>query len=164
MATSEVISYDKRELRDIVKVLRSLDEKTQARAKEAIKKLTERELNAIRQAASTRTKNNIAARRIADGGKISKSSLLGEIKFGFASQRFSGGADTRKSDRDEPNKKGILGGMEFGSNRLKQFPNYSGRYGKGSRGWFIYPTIRGIQPEIIREFEQIVEAAVKEWN
>ncbi len=41
-------------------------------------------------------------------------------------------------------------GIEFGSNKFKQFPAYSGRQGRGSRGWFIYPTLRRIQPELIR--------------
>jgi hypothetical protein len=28
--------------------------------------------------------------------------------------------------------------------------------GPGSRGWFIYPTIRHLQPTIIKEFEEII--------
>jgi hypothetical protein len=36
--------------------------------------------------------------------------------------------------------------------------------GPGSRGWFIYPTIRATQPEIIKEFQDIVISLGKEWS
>ena len=149
MALQEPIAYDKRELRDIVKVMRTISDESQQKARDAISKLTDKELTAIRNAASTRTKANKVAMRVAEGGRAKKSSLLGEITFGMASQRFSGGADTRFSTRGEKPKKGIGGGIEFGSNKFKQFPDWSGRAsGGGSRGWFIYPTIRSMQKEV----------------
>jgi len=53
---------------------------------------------------------------------------------------------------------------------VKKYPNmprWSGPMpkGPGSRGWFIYPTIRALQPEIIKEFEEIsYHALLKEWS
>jgi hypothetical protein len=55
-------------------------------------------------------------------------------------------------------------GLEFGSTRFKQFPNWSGRYGGGSRGWFIYPTLRDIQPELTERWTNEMNDVVKVWG
>jgi hypothetical protein len=91
--------------------------------------------------------------KIAQGSRVSKSSKIGEISFGFVSQKFSGGGTTQQ----------LWGGFEFGSNRYKQFPVWSGRAGRGSRGWFIYPTLRAEQPYIINEWENAFSKILKEW-
>jgi hypothetical protein len=79
---------------------------------------------------------------------------VGEISYGFVSQKFSGGGTTQQ----------LWGGEEFGSNKFKQFPIWSGRYGGvGSRGWFIYPTLRAEQPHIIEEWENAFTKILKEW-
>ncbi len=61
--------------------------------KRRVGELAEKELSEIRRIAASRGK---VADRIAQGGKVKKSSLLGEVSFGFASQRFSGGATTQR--------------------------------------------------------------------
>ena len=78
---------------------------------------------------------------------------IGEISYGFASQKFSGGATTQQ----------LWGGEEFGSNKYKQFPIWSGKYNRGSKGWFIYPTLRRLQPEIIAQWETAFSEIIKEW-
>jgi hypothetical protein len=75
------------------------------------------------------------------------------MSFGFASQKFSGGATTQQ----------LWGGAEFGSNKFKQFPIWSGREGRGSRGWFIYPTLRKEQPYIVDQWEDSFSKILKEW-
>jgi hypothetical protein len=107
----------------------------------------------IKQAASQRTKSGKVAQRVADGVSIKKSSKIGEFSYGFARQKFSGGATTQT----------LWGGVEFGSNRFKQFPSFSGRSGRGSRGWFIYPTLRKIQPELINKWQESFNRILKEW-
>jgi len=96
---------------------------------------------------------NKAASRIAQGSRVSKSSKIGELSFGFVSQKFSGGGTTQQ----------LWGGYEFGSNKYKQFPVWSGREGRGSRGYFIYPTLRAEQPHIINEWENAFTKILKEW-
>jgi hypothetical protein len=98
--------------------------------------------------------NNQAASRIAQGSRVSKSSKVGELSFGFVSQKFSGGGPTQQ----------LWGGYEFGSNKFKQFPVWSGREGRGSRGWFIYPTLRAEQPHIVAEWESAFSKILKEWT
>jgi len=127
-----------------------MDEEAIAAAKRESSALAEFAQGRIKEKSNTR---GIAAQRIAQGSRVSKSSKIGELSFGFASQKFSGGATTQQ----------LWGGNEFGSNKYKQFPIWSGREGRGSKGWFIYPTLREIQPEIITQWENAFDRILKEW-
>ena len=164
-STEPSIFFSKRELNQISRVFRSMDDIAKEEAKRKIQELVGKQLSAIRAIARSRGK---VAQRVADGGQVKKSSLQGELKFGFASQRFSGGATTQFNTRNDPkgNRKGIGAGAEFGSSNYPQFPRWSGPMpkGPGSRGWFIYPAVRASQPEIIKEFEEIISDIVKEWS
>jgi hypothetical protein len=75
------------------------------------------------------------------------------MSFGFASQKFSGGGTTQQ----------LWGGYEFGSNKYKQFPIWSGREGRGSKGWFIYPTLKAEQPQIVSQWAEAFSQIVKVW-
>ena len=165
VSTEPLIVYDKKELNQFAKVLRNMSDIAVKETKRRVGELAERELSEIRNLAKSRGK---VADRVAQGGKVKKSSLLGEISFGFANQTFSGGATTQFNNRKDPkgNRLGIGAGHEFGSNRYPQFPRWSGGMSKGagSRGWFIYPTIRHLQPTIIKEFEDIILDIRKEFN
>jgi hypothetical protein len=110
--------------------------------------------SSVIDAAATSNTNQRAKVRIATGAKVSKSSKIGEISYGFAAQKFSGGGTTQQ----------LWAGNEFGSNTKKQFPVWSGREGRGSRGWFIYPTLRRIQPEIVKRWENAFVKVVKEFD
>jgi len=164
VGTEPSIFYSQKELRQISKVLRTMSEIAVAESKKRVQEIAQRELDSIRAVASGRGK---VAKRIADGGKVKKSSLLGEISFGFASQKFSGGATTQFNTRNDPpgNRKGIGAATEFGSAKYPQFPRWSGPMpkGPGSRGWFIYPTVRALQPTIIKEFEEVILEIRKEF-
>ena len=165
VSTEPLIVYDKKELNQFARVLRNMSDIAVEETKRRVGELAERELSEIRNAAKSRGK---VADRVAQGGKVKKSSLLGEISFGFASQKFSGGATTQFNNRKDPkgSRLGIGAGHEFGSNRYPQFPRWSGGMSKGagSRGWFIYQTIRHLQPTIIKEFEDIILDIRKEFN
>jgi hypothetical protein len=130
-----------------------MDDEALSQAKEATSELATYVQSKIKATASSRTRN-LVDNRVADGSKVSKSSKVGEISFGFAGQKLSGGATTQQ----------IWGGVEFGSNRFKQFPVWSGREGRGSRGWFIYPTLRSVQPEIVKKWEESFSKIIKEYN
>ena len=164
-STEPLIVYDKKELAQFAKVIRNMSEIAVKETKRRVGDLAERELREIRNVAKSRGK---VADRVAQGGKVKKSSVLGEISFGFAGQKFSGGATTQFNTRKDPkgSRLGIGAAVEFGSNRYPQFPRWSGGMSKGagSRGWFIYPTIRHLQPTIIKEFEDIILDIRKEFN
>ena len=147
---SEVIAYDKAELRGIIKAFKAMDDEAIDAAKGESSALATFVQKNIFEAAGAR---GTVASRIAQGSEVSKSSKVGEISYGFVSQRFSGGATTRD----------LWGGEEFGSNTFRQFPIWSGRYGRGSRGWFIYPTLRKLQPEILAKWNLAFNKILKEW-
>lgn len=149
---SDAIAYDKTELRAITRSFKAMDDEALTQAKKSSSDLATWVRGKIVDAAG-RT-NNRLDNRVAEGSKVSKSSKIGEISFGFAGQKLIGGGTTQQ----------LWGGAEFGSNRLKQFPVWSGREGRGSRGWFIYPTLRSVQPEIVKRWEQSFTEIVKEFN
>ena len=152
MANEVTIGYDEQELRAIIGSFKAMNEEATAQAKKETSALAEWVKGRI--VTASRSTRNLVDNRVAEGAKVSKSSKIGEISFGFAGQKFSGGATTQQ----------VWGGAEFGSNRWKQFPVWSGREGRGSRGWFIYPTLRAAQPEIVKRWEESFSKIIKEFN
>ena len=150
MSDNVEIAYDKADLRRITSAFKAMDSEATDAAKRESSALAEFAQGKIKAKAVTRGK---AADRIASGSRVSKSSKIGELSFGFVSQKFSGGATT----------KDLWGGTEFGSNKYKQFPVWSGTEGRGSKGWFIYPTLREIQPDLIAKWENAFDRILKEW-
>ena len=145
------IAYDKSDLRKIYAAFKAMDEEAVTAAKKESNALATYLKGKIETAAGSA--NNKVAPKIATGSRVSKSSKTGEISYGFAGQKLSGGATTQM----------LWGGYEFGSNKYKQFPVWSGREGRGSRGWFIYPTLRAEQPHIINQWENAFSRILKEW-
>jgi hypothetical protein len=150
---SDAIALDKSELSKVFKALKNMDDAAIDEAKRASGALAEYSRNEIIQSADKLRSRSVAS-RVASGSRVKKSSKIGEITFGFASQKFSGGADTKQ----------IWGGSEFGSNTYKQFPVWSGREGRGSKGYFIYPTLRRIQPYIVAEWTKSFNKILGEWT
>jgi hypothetical protein len=152
MSDNVEIAYNKQDLRKITSALKAMGDEATDAAKRESSAIAEFAQGKIQQKAVTRGK---AADRSASGSRVSKSSKIGELSFGFVSQKFSGGGST----------KDLWGGTEFGSNKFKQFPIWSGQSpkGAGSQGWFIYPTLREIQPDIIAKWENAFDRILKEW-
>jgi hypothetical protein len=148
---SEQAGFDRAELRLVYKALKNMEDGAKEEAKRQSGALAE---YAQKQISSTAQGRGKAAIKVATGSKVKKSSTTGEITYGYASQRFSGGGTTRD----------LWGGNEFGSNRYRQFPVWSGREGRGSKGWFIYPTLRRIQPKIVSEWTAAFDRILKEWT
>ena len=151
---SEAIAYNRKELRAVISAFKAMSDQAVVEAKRESNALAEYAADKIKVAAAGRQVSSIAANRIASGVRVSKSSKVGEISYGFASQRFSGGATTRD----------LWGPMEFGDNKRKQFPNRTPRLRGGNAGYFIYPTLRAIQPYIVEQWEQAFSRILKEYN
>ena len=149
----ELVAFDKTELRQVFKALKNMGEEANEEAKRQSGALAEFARDEVIQKANSLASNKVAS-RIAQGSRVKKSSRIGEITYGFASQKFSGGATTKT----------IWGGSEFGSNKFKQFPVWSGREGRGSKGWYIYPTLRKIQPQIVARWTESFDKILKEWT
>ena len=160
---SEVLTYDKAELRSINRAFKAMDEEAVKEAKEKSGSLVEYLKGKIIIKAGS-MKNNKAPLRIAQGAKVAKSSKIGEINIGYSSQKFSGGGTTQINQGGEGGI-GILGGYEFGSNKYRQFPVWSGKGDRGgSKGWFIYPTLKEEQPYLIAKWEESLDSVIQEWT
>jgi len=153
MAT-ETIAYDRAELRSIIRAFKAMETQATDEAKRESSALADFAAGKIKEAAAFRTVSGKAVRRVADGVRVSKSSKVGEFSYGFATQRFSGGGTTQI----------LWAGLEFGSNRFKQFPRRTPNNGRGNAGYFIYPTLRQIQPELVRQWEEAFSRILKEYE
>ncbi len=154
MVASDPITYDRAELSGILKAFKAMDEQAIQEARTESSALATYAANEIKVSALGRTVASAGVRRVAEGVRISKSSKIGEFSYGFASQRFSGGGTTQK----------LWAGLEFGSNRYRQFPRRTPSRGRGNSGYFIYPTLRKIQPELVRKWEEAFATILKKWG
>ena len=152
--SSEAITYDKRELRSIISAFKAMDDEAISAAKKESSALAEYAANEIKAYSVSRMFGQKAINRIVEGVRISKSSKIGELSYGFASQRLSGGGST----------KDIWAGYEFGSNRYHQFPRRTPNRGRGNSGYFIYPALRKIQPQLIAKWEEAFSKIVGKWD
>jgi hypothetical protein len=153
---AEQTALDKAQLGAVFKALRNMDKQATEEAKRQSGALADYARAEVIQTAGSLQSRNVAG-RIANGSRVKKSSRIGEITYGFAAQKFSGGATTKE----------LWGPSEFGTNKLKQFPVWSGRNpsgGAGSKGYFIYPTLRKIQPYIVAKWTESFSKILKEWT
>jgi hypothetical protein len=147
MAEPLKAEYDKADLRIILKSFKAMSDEAVSQSKKVGFDLAEYAAGKIRSyAVGSRF---IGSSRVADNVKVSKSSKIGEFAYGYKSQRFfSGGASTLD----------MVYGLEFGSNRLPQFP------ARKKEGYFIYPTLRKLQPELIKRWESSFDKILKEFD
>jgi hypothetical protein len=138
------VEYNRADLRQILKSFKAMDDEAIDQTKKLSGELAEYAADQIKAAARRNSKYPKGSIKVADGVRIAKSSKIGEFKYGFASQKLSGGGNTQD----------ILYGLEFGSRRYKQFPGRSPNKGRGNAGYFIYPTLRQEQPELIEKWEK----------
>jgi len=151
---SDAIAYDKKELANIKRAFKAMDDQAITESKEVGSNLANYLKDKIIDSAASRNKAGQVAQRVAQGITVSKSSRIGELSVGFARQRFSGGGTTQQ----------LWPGVEFGSKKFKQFPEWSGRYGGGSRGYFIFPTLRREQAYIVQQWEASFAQIVKRFD
>jgi hypothetical protein len=159
-----IFEYNKGEINKIAKVIRKLGDEAKEQARQISSDLVDFAVSEIKTAANSHPRPK-QAKRIAEGVRISKSSVVGEFGLGFASQRFSGGATTQLNEGKSAGQLGILAGVEFGARRQKQFLTRTPRFGlRGNTGTFIWPTLRRIQPDLIAKWEQRFDIIAKEWD
>ena len=134
----EVEAYNRKQIRQIAAAFKAMDEQAIKEAQETGFALAEFLKGKIVTKSYGRSKATAVATRIAEGIRVSKTSKVGEMSVGFASQRFSGGGTTKE----------LWGGMEFGSKKFSQFPTWN------PQGWFIYPALRENQGDLVKQWEE----------
>lgn len=153
MAASS-IGYDKAELRKVLRAFKAMDVEATKQAQKVSNELADEAAQRIKRTAGSRPHISKMAQRVADGVKVSKTSKIGEFSYGYKSQKFSGGGNTQD----------LWPGIEFGSKHYKQFAPWSGRQGRGSRGYFIYPTLRAMQPYLVDKWERAFKNILRKWG
>lgn len=111
------------------------------------------ELKASAAGANSIGGNSFQAQAVAQG-IVPRKDRLALIRIGGNRQVVSGGGSV--SD--------LLWGAEFGSNRFRQFPQRSPREGRGNRGYFIFPTLKRLQPKIRKDWVKAVEKVADVWR
>lgn len=163
LSERSMVVYDKKELRKITSAFKAMSDQAIEEAKKQSAALAQFLGERIVQAAYGAPNPRVAV-RIAQGFRVSKSSKIGELSFGFAGQKFSGGATTQFNVGKEGGN-GLLAGAEFGAKKYPQFPSRTPRYGvRGNAGYFIYPTLRENQSELIRQWEEAFSNILKEYD
>ena len=151
--SAEFSAFSQRELRFLAKTFQVMGDEAVDKSKAIAYEISQISKKEIAQAGYGRTVSAKGVRRVVDGASISRTSKTGRLSYGFAGQRFSGGGSTKILWR----------GLEFGSKNFKQFPSFSGRFGRGSKGYFIFPTLRKIQPQLTLKYVKAMNDAVKGW-
>lgn len=144
----ETIAYDKAELRGIIKAFKAMDAEAAKQANEVGARLANYMAQEVKKEAGRRRRNNAGSVRVAEGFRVSKSSKVGELSYGFSSQRFSGGGTTQN----------LWPGLEFGDTKKRRFPP------RTKDGYFIYPALRRIQPNLVKEWEETFSKILKEYE
>lgn len=153
MADEITVGFDQRQIKAILRSFKAMDDEAVDQARQVSGDLAEFAAGKIRDYALG--SRYVATRRVANAVNIKRSSKIGEFSYGQKSQRFfSGGASTLD----------MIYGLEFGSTRYPQFPPRSNRSGRGNAGYFVFPTLKRIQPEILKKwveaFDKIIERFV----
>lgn len=158
MAVSEVVKFEpnKQDLQGLFAAFRRLDDEGKAQAKEIGKEYSD-----------------LTAKKIADNYHMSQfprqaaivaasirktTERIPVVAIGGPKGKVSGGANA-----------GVLVfGNEFGASKPpnnKKFPPRSPRVGRrGNKGWWIFPTLKDIQPELLKLWKDDLEQVLKKWT
>lgn len=149
MATAEQVeAYNRREISRIAGAFKAMDEEATKEAQRVGGALAEFLRGKIIEKAYTVRQSQRVAVQVAQGATVAKTSKVGEIKIGFAGQRFSGGGSTKE----------LWPGTEFGSKKYKQFPGWN------PQGWYIYPALRENQGDLVKQWEESFTRIVDKYG
>lgn len=176
MSDKETIkmTVDSKDLRELYDVFKKLDKETNAALREEVWHLSDFMARGIRTAAEYAPMPN-QARLIADTVRANKDRIpnvtVGGSKYLKVSRKGTPGNPRPRAGQ-------LLFGSEFGGtatgyglvpnatdNRQRRFPFWSGRYGRGSRGYWIFPTLRKMQPKITHDYHALIDRYIKKiWG
>jgi hypothetical protein len=153
------------QLRGLLKALNQMDEDSKKGLKEEVTSISMWSANAIRSSGYTGARYPAQAAIVVNTVRGNKDRIP-NVTIGGSRGRVSGGANAGQ----------LLMGNEFGSDRNirgskglfpnggYKFPERSAGYGRGNRGYWIFPTLVLIQPEITRRWKNAVEKVLDNWN
>jgi hypothetical protein len=142
------------ELEDTIKAFNRLDKDAKKQARLSVLKVSEKLASKLRGSApaDVRYQNLVASIR-------TKSDRAPKVDIGrLANPKVSGGGGPRE----------LIIGMEFGADQSGpngwRFPPRTPRYGRGNAGYWIYPTARRNQPEIVKLWRDSLNTSIQKWG
>lgn len=155
------IGIDDQDLKDFLKVMNRMGKEANTELKKEVIKISELTAMALRFSASS-TRQKAIANTIRAGYDRMPTVRIGGSKKISRKARYGRGGTVGDA----------LFGVEFGSrnnflrNGGRSFPTRSAPMGTkgGSRGYWIFPTLRHMQPEIRRRWYQAVDDLMEIWD
>jgi hypothetical protein len=158
------------EIRALFKVLNEMDAESKTELKEKVKGIATWVAEDIKRAAASAPMSKQAS-YVAQTVRANKdrvpSVTIGGSKKAKVSRKITPGSPA-------PSVGELLYGSEFGAdptsasgkfpNGGRRFPYRSPQRGKGSEGYWIYPTLRANQPRITREWHEEVDKVLSNWT
>jgi len=150
------ISVDDADIRAILKAFGKMDEIAKTDMKKVANQLADQAAQEV-AAVMSRTKQG---QIVADSIKVSRSDKAPSFTVGgFGRANVSGGAKYGE----------LVMGVEFGGptpfkNGGRRFAPRSPREGKGNKGYFIFPTLKRLQPQITKAWSDQVDRIRSEWR
>lgn len=153
------LRIDDQDLKDFLKVMNSMGKEANNELKDEVLSISEMMATALRFSASSK-RQKIAANTIrARYDRLPTISIGGSKKITSYNRKGGTVGD-------------MLFGVEFGAklpylrNGGRSFPTRSAMYGTtgGSKGYWIFPTLRKMQPEIRRRWYQAVDDLIEKWD
>lgn len=149
------VGFEVQGLRDAFKAFNTLDDETQKQVRAAVLSIAELMASQIRSAA--RSFPDRRYQILAESVKVKKDRVPIVIVGGRQTPRASGGAG--------PNQ--LLFGMEFGAESERnawRFPPRSPVLNAGNEGYWIFPTARRQQPEVLTLWADALEAGLATFS
>ena len=156
--TTVKIEPDRRQLRDLYKAFREMDEGSKKALKDDVTSISAWSATELKTS-YTMNPYPAQAQKVAATIRANKDRIP-NVTIGGNKQRFSGGAVSGQ----------VLFGSEFGGpapfeNGGRRFPDRSPAQGRGNEGYGIFKKLKEIQPRITKEWKDAVSRRViKKWD
>jgi hypothetical protein len=150
------ITVDDRELLSLLRAFKKMDDIASNDMKKIAQDLAEEAARNVQLMANRTNQGRIVAQSI----KINKKDRAPNFTIGG-----SGNANVKGNAKYGE----LLFGTEFGgpsyfSNRGRRFPSRSPREGKGNKGYFIFPTLKMMQPHITKKWLEGYGTIINAWK
>lgn len=156
---------DVRDLRGLLKALNKMDDESKKALKDDVAAISAWTASGIKMGAYIGSPMPAQTAIVAQTVRANKDRIP-NVTIGGSRGRVSGGANAGI----------LLFGNEFGSDRNAfgskgnfsnggyKFPARTPKVGRGNRGYWIFPTLKAMQPEITRRWKAAVGQVYGEWS
>jgi hypothetical protein len=165
LKTTVSIKPDQRELRAVYKALNSMDDDSKKALKDDVTSISQWTAGAVKMAGYVGGQMPAQTAIVASTVRGNKDRVP-NITIGGSKGRASGGANAGV----------LLFGNEFGADRNAKgskglfpnggykFPDRSPNQGRGNAGYWIFPTLKALQPEVTRRWFVAVDKVLDNWS